>query len=74
MFDINKYEDVFDPRFKYAEAVRENIDQRRIALGGLFVDKILLLLPDIKRRKSSAITHERIYSPLMQQARHIHQK
>lgn len=52
MFDINKYEDVFDMRFKYAEGVREAIDQQRLILDGLFVDKILLLLPDIKRRKS----------------------
>lgn len=53
MSDINKYEDVFDKRFKYAEGIRETIDQHRLVLDGLFVDKILLLLPDIKRRKSS---------------------
>ena len=52
MFDINRYEDVFDPRFKYAEGVRETIDQHRLVLDGLFVDRILHLLPDLKRRKS----------------------
>ena len=52
MFDINNYEDVFDLKFKYKEDTRDPIEQRRLVLEGLFVDKILLLLPDVKRRRS----------------------
>ena len=55
MFDINNYEDVFDVKFKYKEEIRESIEQHRLVLDGLFVDKILLLLPDVKRRKK--LTH-----------------
>lgn len=53
MFDINNYEDVFDVKFKYKEEIRESIEQHRLVLDGLFVDKILLLLPDVKRRKKA---------------------
>lgn len=55
MFDISNYEDVFDVKFKYKEDIRDPIEQRRLVLDGLFVDKILLLLPDVKRRKSSPL-------------------
>ena len=52
-FDINNYDDVFDFKFKYKEDMRDPIEQRRLVLDGLFVDKILLLLPDVKRRMIS---------------------
>lgn len=62
MFDINNYESVFDFKFKYKEDIREPIEQHRLVLDGLFVDKILLLLPDVKRRKKSSPTLPVSYS------------
>lgn len=52
MFDINKFEKVFafNPQWTYDEAEAEGIEQRRIPLEGLFIDKVLFLM-GIKRRE-----------------------
>lgn len=52
MFDITNFNDVFafNTNYSYDESAVESIEQRRIALEGLFVDRILKMV-DIKRRE-----------------------